>query len=215
MPDDRDQCPQQWRDEQSHNPPVHAVGATGVVGLAEFEVEAGMRHRDAQPGQHLPIVVDDIAIVQHEGVEPTVGQQATKRRPYRSPLAGHREIETTVDQLAIEALNSFAVRPENLRSITQLRHMFIRFAVVGFIARDAQSDHDGVDVVDIDKLIDDPRKSLGPHVGRGNRQHEADFVVLGRGNQDFFEPGQVGRPQVVQRGDRSLLVEVRHIPGLR
>ena len=65
---------------------MHAIGAACVIRFAKIEVEAGMRHGKAEPGQQRAIVVDDVAIVDGDDAGRVPREHVAEGQPGGAPL---------------------------------------------------------------------------------------------------------------------------------
>ena len=125
---DLHQCSQQRRDQQPHHAAVHAVGHACVIGFAEFKIQGGIDHGQAQPRKQLAVVVDDVAVVQDEDVDPGVRQQIAECRPNAASLARCRNGDAFLDQfLILQAITRlYSIRltflPSIIATYTQPRH---------------------------------------------------------------------------------------------
>jgi hypothetical protein len=66
---------------------VHGGSNASVIALAEFKAEVRVNDRIAKPGKKLPVVVNDIAIMQGNDVAIPLRQEIPICKPAGTPLS--------------------------------------------------------------------------------------------------------------------------------
>ena len=199
----------QGRHEQPGDAAVHTVGDPRIVSLDELEAEVRMSQRVAQAGQQLPVVVDDVAIVQRDDVAVAAGKQMAVRQPAGSAFAVRARGKSALFQPPEQALNSLAVHPDEVDRCIEIPEELLGSKKL-LLRRPANGHDDSLQVADLLQFRHDPlhRQSLELRVER--RQDQPDRAIAAELLQIRFQPLNMVLRQPVQSCDCAGLIEIGH-----
>jgi hypothetical protein len=188
---------------------VRIANDPGVVALAELVVEGGVRHRIDQPRQQLPIVCDDVAVMQSHGLGHVAGLHVAEAVPDVAAFAGRFGRQIVLRQPGIDGAQARAVVPKHGAVLRQYGEVRQRMSVLGLIGP-VQAHHDLREIGHFAQFVDDALHRRGAELRIQARQHQGHRPLTG----ELFEfPVQFRhRPsrKIVQRGDDAILKEVAH-----
>ena len=101
-PQDAPERPDQWGVKKSGDPAVQLVADPGVIALAEFKIRGGVDHRKDESREEFALIVDDVAIVERDGVDIFVREDVTHGHPDGLPFPGIVQVEVGPAKFLIE-----------------------------------------------------------------------------------------------------------------
>ncbi len=171
-----------------------------------------MRDGIAEAREQLAIVGEDVAIVHGDHAGAIAGEDVAEAGPDIAALAGRAGAKLGGLEFLEHLLHARAFVPEKHRLLRKLREKAARlFPATKIGAVDA--DDDLVEIGDLLQFTSDAAQGFGADLANMAGQHERDGRFLGELTEFAFEPREIGRPEAVEGGDSTCLVEIGHDRG--
>ncbi len=172
--EDAAQGPQQGGDVQAHGAPVETVRETRIIPLAEIKAEARVRDRVTEPGQKLPVVSPDVAVMDRHHARLVAGEDVPETDPHVPTLARRSGRQFRLFEFLEVALHSRPVVPKEPSRAGQLGEGPARPLPLPRARRAVHPDHDLADILDLCELADDAAEGGRAHLTNMAGKHEGD-----------------------------------------
>ena len=104
---------QKRRDKKAGHPSIKTPAIEGVISLAEFLSQTLVGNGIAKSCQQLPVVRNDVTVMQGDDRCPLCGQDISKSQPASSALSPLTDGQFVIVQLRNQPLHLGSIVPEN------------------------------------------------------------------------------------------------------
>jgi len=189
---------------------VHPVGYPAVVSLAKGIVEIGIGDRVAKSGQKFPIVGEDIAIVEGNGMELLLGKDVAVRHPDPLTLALLPDSKPGLFDVFVNGADAGAFLPDNGRLLGQIGKEFPGVLIFGGRG-ERQTDNDLPYILHIFQLPDNGRKSIALEFTVEAGQDKGNGPFMGIPGELLFHFVQILAAKPVKGCNNPYLIEIGHL----